>query len=84
MNGYKIGGIVKTLAGHDKDQLFVIIDKQGEYVYLVDGRVRTLQKPKKKKEKHIQFVDQLDSSYIKSIMEQSILDAHIKKILKQY
>lgn len=84
MNGYKIGGIVKTLAGHDKDQLFVIIDKQGEYVYLVDGRVRTLQKPKKKKEKHIQFVDQLDSSYVKSIMEQSILDAHIKKILKQY
>lgn len=84
MNGYKIGGIVKTLAGHDKDQLFVIIDKQGEYVYLVDGRVRTLQKPKKKKEKHIQFIDQLDSSYVKSIMEQSILDAHIKKILKQY
>lgn len=84
MNGYKIGGIVKTLAGHDKDQLFVIIDKQDEYVYLVDGRVRTLQKPKKKKEKHIQYVDQLDSSYTKSIIEQSILDAHIKKILKQY
>ena len=42
------GTIVKSLAGHDKEEVFFILREEGEYVYLVDGKYRTLDKPKKK------------------------------------
>lgn len=31
------GTIVKSLAGHDKEEVFFILREEGEYVYLVDG-----------------------------------------------
>ena len=39
------GTIVKSLAGHDKEEVFFILREEGEYVYLVDGKYRTLDKP---------------------------------------
>ena len=45
----KRGMIVKSLAGHDKTQLFVIISVEGEYVYLADGKCKTMDHLKKKK-----------------------------------
>lgn len=43
-------------AGHDKGRMYVILKEDGEYVYLADGRIRTVENPKKKKKKHIQSV----------------------------
>lgn len=54
MNSFQYGQIVKSKAGRDINKLFVIIDMQGEYLYLVDGTLRRLENPKKKKCKHIQ------------------------------
>ena len=34
---FKEAGLVKSLAGHDKDELYIIISVQGEYVSLSDG-----------------------------------------------
>jgi hypothetical protein len=52
---YSIGMFARSLAGHDKSKLYLISKIEGEYVYLVDGRIRTLDKPKKKRKKHIQI-----------------------------
>ena len=46
------GMLVRSLAGHEKDRLYIIIRQDEEYVWLVDGRNRTMEKPKKKKKKH--------------------------------
>ncbi len=50
----EIGDIVKSTAGHDKNELFVIIsiDKNG-FFDIIDGRHHTLKKPKKKNPKHL-------------------------------
>ena len=56
----KIGEFAKSKAGHDKEEIFIIINKEEEYVYLVDGKSRILDKPKKKKIKHIQVINQID------------------------
>lgn len=48
------GMFARSLAGHDKDQLYVIIKVEEPYVYLADGRIRTLERLKKKKRIHIQ------------------------------
>jgi len=52
---YSIGMFARSLAGHDKGKLYLINEIDNEYVYLVDGKIRTIENPKKKKKKHIQI-----------------------------
>lgn len=47
------GSIVKSAFGRDKDRYFVVVKKDGDFVFLVDGKVRKLLSPKKKRIKHI-------------------------------
>lgn len=56
MNIVEKGMLAKSLAGHDKGQVYVIYDVDETYVYLVDGQIRTIDKPKKKKKKHVQLI----------------------------
>jgi len=53
--------------------------QEKEYVYLVDGVYKTIEKPKKKKKKHILFVSRPD----KRIGEQAN-DLEYKRVLKLY
>ncbi|MDW7671092.1 MAG: KOW domain-containing RNA-binding protein [Bacillota bacterium] len=49
----QIGQIVRSIQGRDKGRCMVLIDVlDDEYALLVDGRLRRLDKPKKKKRKH--------------------------------
>jgi len=48
------GQVVFSKQGRDKGNAMVVINAEAEYVYLVDGKLRTLDRPKKKKVKHIQ------------------------------
>ncbi len=53
---YQPGCLARSLAGHDKDQYYVILSVDGERVLLADGRTRTQGHPKRKNKKHIQLV----------------------------
>lgn len=48
MYEYKKGHLVISIAGHDKGRFYIINTLQGEYAFLVDGKYKTLEKPKKK------------------------------------
>ncbi len=50
------GMLALSRAGHDKDRIYVICGIEEAYVWLTDGRLRPLEKPKKKKKKHIQII----------------------------
>lgn len=73
------GMIVKSLAGHDKTQLYVIISVEGEYVYLADGKCRTMDHLKKKKKKHIQVTSYIDEDIR---LAKRVEDSSIRKLLK--
>ena len=49
-----LGQIVYSKKGRDKGLAMIVIAVDGEYAYLVDGVIRPLERPKKKKAKHIQ------------------------------
>ena len=51
MDRFEKGMLVRSKAGHDAGEIFIITGTEDAYVYLADGRLRTLQKPKKKKKK---------------------------------
>ena len=71
------GMLAKSKAGHDKGHLYVIYDVDETYVYLVDGTLKTMEKPKKKNKKHVQIINE---KYELSGMD----DVGIKRILKLF
>lgn len=74
------GMLAKSKAGHDKDSIYVILREEGEYVYLVDGKTRSIARPKKKNRKHVQIIK-------KNAVENSGRtweDAEIRRTLKAF
>ena len=51
-----ISDVVVSTAGRDRGQWFYVIKEEPQYLYLANGKDRTLDKPKRKKRKHIQKV----------------------------
>lgn len=54
MSMYAFGCPARSLAGHDKNRYYIILTDEGDYVTLADGARRTIDRPKRKKKKHIQ------------------------------
>lgn len=85
MIGFERGRLIKSKAGHDKCKLFVIIKAQGEYVYLVDGKTRKLDTPKKKNIKHIQLINYIDDELASKLnSNRKIIDEDIKRAIKLF
>lgn len=80
-----IGKFATSKAGHDKTKLYVIMNEDSEYVYLVDGDLKPMDKPKKKLKKHIQIVNRVDET-IQNKLEtaQIIYNEDIKRAIKLY
>ena len=53
---FQISDVVQSLAGRDKDKLYYVIKTDDAFLYLANGKDRTLDKPKRKKRKHVQKV----------------------------
>jgi hypothetical protein len=70
-------------AGHDKGTTYVVVDQDEIYVWLVDGRRRLLDRPKKKKKMHVQIIRHLPESLLEQ-MQHITLDAHARKIITEY
>ena len=51
-----ISDVVLSTAGREKGQLFYCVGTDDQFVLLADGKGRTLDKPKRKKRKHVQKV----------------------------
>ena len=49
-----VGYFAYSIAGRDKEHIYLIIKEETESVWLVYGKIRTLRKPKRKNKKHIQ------------------------------
>lgn len=79
-----IGSFAKSKAGRDKEQIYVIINEEAEYVYLADGKNKLLTKPKRKKKKHIQPIKKYDDTLLcrKLATGQPVTDIEIKKTIK--
>ena len=80
-----IGKFATSKAGHDKTKLYIIINEDLEYVYLVDGDLKTLDKPKKKSKKHIQIINKVDEAIQNKLETKAIIyNEDIKRAIKLY
>ena len=72
------GCVVKAKAGRDKNGYFVVLDLDGEYAMISDGKRRPLEKPKRKKYKHLSLTNTVLESCSMST------NREIKKALSQF
>ncbi|MBO5165003.1 MAG: KOW domain-containing RNA-binding protein [Lachnospiraceae bacterium] len=49
-----IGRLAFSKAGHDKGTVYIIIGEDAENVYVCDGELKPVERPKKKNKRHIQ------------------------------
>lgn len=76
MKELKKGMLAKSLAGHDKDRIYVITSVEEEYVFLADGVHKTLDEAKKKNRKHIQPIKKAEVTVF--------TDETVKNVIKDY
>ena len=75
-----IGQVVRNTSGRDTGRLFFIVKVvDDEYVLISDGKKRKLEKPKLKKDKHLQKYDIINNA-VKDMIEsnESIKDAFLR------
>ena len=79
-----LGMFAVSKAGHDQGQMYVVLKEEGDSVLLADGRLKTIESPKKKNKKHIRLVKTgLDENLVIKIKnQQPINNEEIKAAIK--
>ena len=73
----------KSLSGHDKNQYYLVVKKEAEFLFLVNGINRTLENPKKKNEKHVQIIKKLPTA-VEEILATEQSNLTVKRAIKEY
>ena len=77
--------IVQSLAGHDKGRLFYVLRAEDDFAGLVDGKLRRLSNPKRKRRKHLAFMAEGASPVAEKIrLGVSVTDRQVYKSLNAY
>ena len=78
----RISDVVVSTAGRDRDQLFYVIGTEGVYTLLANGKDRTLEKPKRKKCKHVSKVLRAENRVAAKILAgDKVLNSELRKEL---
>lgn len=72
------GMVVCSKAGRDKDCFLVLMDTDGEYASICDGKYRPLSNPKKKNLKHLSLTG--------TVLEEDSMETNcgLRKALKKF
>lgn len=79
------GSIVRSIAGRDKGDIFIVLAREGNYVYLANGELRKVDRPKKKKLKHLQGTSFV-SEFIRNKLETAgkVTNSEVRKALAEF
>ena len=80
----KVGSIVRSKAGRDKGDFFIVLAMDGDYVYMANGNLRKVDQPKKKKLKHLQGTEQVSEFIINKLSQGlKVTNSEVRKALAQ-
>jgi ribosomal protein L14E/L6E/L27E len=80
------GNFIISKAGHDKGVLYIVLKEDDTYVYVVDGKYKLVEHPKRKNVKHIQIIVKKADSYIQNKIQQGFVPSNqeIWKAIQNY
>ena len=77
--------IVRSIAGRDKGKFFFVLDTEGEFLMLADGKTRKLENPKRKKRKHTAYVTSSSCRVAEKIRsEEKVTNSELRRTLAEY
>lgn len=80
----RVGTRVRSTAGRDKGVDFIVIAVEGEYLSLADGNLRKVDRPKRKKLKHVQAsADYSEFIADKLAVTGKVTNAEVRKALAE-
>ena len=79
------GLIVRSKAGRDKGDYFIVLRSEEEFVYMANGELRKVDCPKKKKLKHLQMTSHICESVQENIRKgETVTNSELRKALAEY
>lgn len=86
ISNIQIGQYVRSKAGRDKNHVFIVLEViDTEYVSLVDGDVRRIERPKKKKIKHLFEFNQISDMVREKIKDdKKLTNLMIRKEIEKF
>lgn len=85
VDGLRYGQLVKSIAGRDQSQYYLIFGLVGEkYLLLVDGLYHRVSKPKKKNIKHVQVRMLVDKAIEEQLVRsEAVTDSDIMMAIRR-
>lgn len=79
------GSIVRSIAGRDKGGLFIVLSCEGDYAYLANGELRKVDRPKRKKLKHLQGTKAVSEFVQNKLAAQGkVTNSEVRKALAEF
>ena len=79
---FSISDLVISTAGRDKGSLFYVIAEEDAYLLLANGKDRPLDRPKRKKRKHVQKVLRPETRVAQKLMRgDKVLNGELRRDL---
>ena len=80
-----IADIVVSLCGRDRGKRFFVVGMEAEYALLADGKHRRLEKPKRKKIKHLELLAPDQSKAAEKLRNrEKVTNSEIRRSLAEY
>lgn len=78
-----LGQLVKSKAGRDKGEIFIVYDiVDKKHVLIVDGSLRKISNPKRKKVMHLQRFDTVINDFSEIKKDTNFNDALIRRLIE--
>ena len=80
-----LSDIVRSIAGRDAGKLFYVVETDGVYVLIANGKERRLEKPKRKKLKHVRKVPRAESRVARKLLSgEKVLNSELRRDLAAF
>ena len=80
----KLSDVVRSTTGRDCGELYYVVSIDGPYLALANGRDRTLDRPKRKKQKHVEKILRSETRVAEKLASGSkVLNSELRKELAE-
>lgn len=77
--------LVEATAGREKGKLFYVLETDGDYLLLADGKSRRVEAPKRKKRKHTRLIADTGDRVAAKIKEsEKVTNSELRKSIASY
>ena len=80
----ELGQIVYSIKGRDAGNYFLVVGIKDKYVYICNGKLRSVDNPKKKNICHVKVVNKISIQAQVKIYNNTLDNNYVKKVLEEY